>query len=110
MTSPTSQEAYRDKSKGAGTKPTMVGVDASGEFIWARKPTPAQDEAWIASMHEWRDRALSHAKHSSKLSVRYFRMAAETTNPDRAAHYAAEGRRLRRKAREYLREARNRNV
>lgn len=91
------------------TKFTVV-ADENGEWIWSRRPTPAQDEAWIASMHEWRDSALHYAKLSSKLSVRYFVGAAETTNPDRAARYAAEGRRLRRKAREYLREARNRNV
>lgn len=92
-----------------GTKPTIVPNEA-GEWIWVRRPTPAQDAAWIASMHEFRDAALSFAKSLSKESVRYYRAAAETTNPDRAAHYAAEGRRLRRKAREYLREARNRNV
>ena len=88
----------------------MIGVDEAGEFIWSRHPTPAQDEAWIASMHQFRDRALSFAKSLSKQSVQYFRMAGGETNPNRAAHYAAEGRRLRRKAREYLREARNRNV
>jgi hypothetical protein len=98
-----------------GTKPTIVPNEA-GEWIWARRPTPEQDAAWVKSQHEWRDRALSHAKQSSKLSVQYFRMAADyfmaadITDIDRASYYAAEGRRLRRKAREYLREARNRNV
>ncbi len=92
-----------------GTKPTIVPNEA-GEWVWARLPTPEQDAAWIASMHEFRDAALKFAKSLSKQSVRHFRWATETTNPDRAAHHAAEGRRLRRKAREYLREARNRNV
>lgn len=96
-------------SEAARTKFTVV-ADENGEWIWARRPTPAQDAAWIGSMHEFRDEALRFAKLNSKLSVRHFRWAAETSNPDRAAHYAAEGRRLRRKAREYLREARNRNV
>lgn len=96
-------------SEPARTKFTVV-ADENGEWIWSRRPTPAQDEAWIARQHEWRDQSVSFAKRLSKLSVRHFGWATETTNPDRATRYAAEGRRLRRKAREYLREARNRNV
>jgi len=93
----------------ARTKFTVV-ADERGEWIWAERPTPAQDAAWIAQQLEWRARSISFAKSLSKQSVQYFRWAGEETNPNRAAHYAAEGRRTRRKAREYLREARNRSV
>lgn len=104
----TPSTSLRDRDALVREKPTVIEMD--GELIWARLPTPAQDEAWIKSQHATRDAALSYAKSLSKLSVQYFRWAAETANPDRAAHYAAEGRRTRRKAREYLREARSRNV
>lgn len=95
-------------SKRKGEAAGKWTCDADGN--WSRRPTPAQDAAWIASMHQFRDAALSHAKQSSKLSVQYFRWAGEDYDCVSAARYAAEGRRLRRKAREYLREARNRNV
>jgi hypothetical protein len=90
-------------------KPTVV-PDANGDWIWSERPTPAQDAAWIERQHATRDAAVKFAKSLSKRSVECFRWAAETANPERAARYAAEGLRTRRKAREYLREARNRNV
>jgi len=81
-----------------------------GEWIWAKRPTPEQDAAWITSQHQYRDAFLSLAKRESKLSVQYRRWALEETSPDRAARYAAEALRLRRKSKTSLHAARMRNV
>ena len=98
------------KGEPAGTKPAIVGVDASGEFIWARHLTPDQDAAWIQRQHTQRDAFLSLAKRESKLAVQYRKWAEEETKPERAAHYAAEALRLRRNSITSLRAARVRNV
>ena len=89
--------------------PTTVAGE-NGDWIWAERPTPAQDAAWVQRQHRERDAFLSLAKRESKLSVQYRRWALEETKPDRAAHYASEALRLRRNSKFSLHAARVRNI
>lgn len=53
-----------------------------------------------------RQQALSLAKTSRRLSWEYRRGAEADTNPQRAAHWISEARRLRKQARDYIEFAR----
>lgn len=103
-------EEVRAANRPLAMKMTIIGFASDGEAVWARRPSPEQDAAYIAKCHRERDAALSCAKSLSKRSVQYFRWAAETANPDRAAHYAHEGRRTRRAAWSHFRMARRNNI
>lgn len=96
-------------SEAARTKFTVV-ADENGEWIWAKRPTPEQDEVWIAKCHRERDASLSCAKRLSKLAVGYASGAATDTNPERAARWITEARRLRDRAWSHLQMARRNNV
>lgn len=85
-------------------------VDEGGEWVWVKRPTPAQDEAWIAKCHHDRDAALSAAKRLSKIAVGYAQGAATDTNPQRAAHWISEARRLRARAWSHFDMARRNNI
>lgn len=106
--SSTNAQVVRDPEILRAKHTIVAGED--GDWIWVKRPTPAQDSAWIARQHRERDAMISCAKTQSKLSVRYFRWAEDETSPERAAHYAAEGRKARRSASAHLRWARERNV
>jgi len=92
-----------------GMKDTIV-VDEDGEWVWVKRPTPAQDSAYVAKCYRERDAALSCAKRLSKLAVGYARGAAIDTNPERAARWITEASRLRREARSHLAMARRKNI
>ena len=91
------------------SQPTIVAGE-NGDWIWVEHPTPAQDAAWIAKCHRDRDASLACAKHLSKIAVGYASGAANDTNPERAARWISEARRLRNSAWSHLRMARRNNI
>lgn len=103
------EAARQSRNEEARTKPTVV-VGDDGEWIWTQRPTPAQDDAWIAKCHRERDAALSCAKRLSKIAAGYANGAATDTNPERAARWITEARRLRDRAWSHLGMARRNNV
>jgi hypothetical protein len=103
-------EEVRAANLPLATKMTIIGFASDGEPVWGRRPSPAQDAAYIAKCHRERDAALSCAKRLSKLAVGYARGASDDTNPDRAANWITEARRLRDRAWSHFRMARRNNI